>query len=179
MIALHQLFAGLSQTNEHYFRLNLLFTCFVSGNYIFVSQLRPFWIKRWLPPCSSSRLYSVPRYCRVAAVDTILFQPVLACTSSSIFPICLSWHGPSISALIGLPVRLLPDGTVFVVYLPTISWSRLFTCPNHRNLVFLHLSVMLSWFSLSLVLPFLSWSLSVWPIYTSSSLSLPVSSFGS
>ena len=172
--------AGLSQINEHYFRLNLLFTCFVSGNYIFVSQLRPFWIKRWLPPCSSSRLYSVPLYCRVAAVDTILFQPVLACTSSSIFTIyIMSQLTRSIHLCFGLPVLLLPDGTVFVVYLPTISWSRLFTCPNHRNLVFLHLSVMFSWFSLSLVLPFLSWSLSVWPIYTSSSLSLPVSSFGS
>ena len=42
-------------------------------------------------------------------------------------------------------------------------WSRLFTWPNHLSHAFLHLSVILSTFSLSLVFSFLTWSLSVWP----------------
>ena len=43
------------------------------------------------------------------------------------------------------------------------SWSRLFTWSNHLSLGFLHLSVMFSTFSLSLMSSFLTWSLSVWP----------------
>ena len=49
------------------------------------------------------------------------------------------------------------------IFLPMYSWSRLLTCPNHLNLAFLHLSVMFSTFSLSLMLSFLTRSLSVWP----------------
>ena len=49
------------------------------------------------------------------------------------------------------------------VLLPTYSWSRLFTWPNHLSIAFLHLSVMFSTFSISLPLWFLTWSLSVWP----------------
>ena len=48
-------------------------------------------------------------------------------------------------------------------FLPTYSWSRLLTCPNHLSIAFLHLSVMVSTLSLSLILSFLIWSLSVWP----------------
>ena len=54
-------------------------------------------------------------------------------------------------------------GTISRVFLPTYSWSRLFTWPKHPSLAFLHLSVILSTFSLALVLSFLMWSLSVWP----------------
>ena len=43
------------------------------------------------------------------------------------------------------------------------SWSRLFTWPNHLSLAFLHLSVMFSTFSLSLMSSFFTWFLSVWP----------------
>ena len=43
------------------------------------------------------------------------------------------------------------------------SWACLFTRPNHASLNFLHLSVIFSTSSLSLVLSFLTWSLSVWP----------------
>ena len=60
----------------------------------------------------------------------------------------------SIHLCFGLPLprRLLPCGTISVVDLPTISWSRLFTCPHHLSLVFLHLHVMFSSFSISLML---------------------------
>ena len=47
---------------------------------------------------------------------------------------------------------LFPGGTISGVFLPTYSWSRLFTCPNHLSLAFLHLSVIFSTFSLSLML---------------------------
>ena len=49
------------------------------------------------------------------------------------------------------------------VFLPTYSWSRLLTCPNHLNHAFLHLSAMFSTLSLSLMPTVLTWSLSVWP----------------
>ena len=39
------------------------------------------------------------------------------------------------------PSLLLPGGTISRVFLPTYSWSRLFTWPNHLSLAFLHLSV--------------------------------------
>ena len=42
------------------------------------------------------------------------------------------------------------------------SWSPLFTWPNHLSRAFLHRSVILSTFSLSLKFSFLTWSLSVW-----------------
>ena len=44
-----------------------------------------------------------------------------------------------------------------------VTWSRLFTWPNHLNRAFLHLSAILSTFSLSLMFSFLTWSLSMWP----------------
>ena len=73
-------------------------------------------------------------------VDTILLQPVLAGTSSSIFPIYLtSQLTQSIHLRFGLPLLLLPGGTVCVVYLPTLYWSRLSACPNQHNLICLHL----------------------------------------
>ena len=65
------------------------------------------------------------------------------------------------------------------VCIPTWSWSLLLTCPNQLRLPFLHLSVMFSTSSLSLMLAFLTRSLSVWPFYINilfSSLSLPLSS---
>ena len=37
------------------------------------------------------------------------------------------------------------------------------SCPNHLSIAFLHLSVIFSTFSLSQMLSFLTWSLSVWP----------------
>ena len=69
-------------------------------------------------------------------------------------------------------------------HLQSLSSDVFFTCPNHLSLAFLHLSVIFSTFSLSLMSSFLTWSLSVWPhvhlhIRTSSFLSFPVSSCGS
>ena len=90
-----------------------------------------------------------------SAVDTILIQPALACTSSFIVPLTLMFrltHAIHLCFGLPLPRRLLPCGTIYVVDLATISWSRLFTCPNHLSLVFLHLPVMFSSFSLSLML---------------------------
>ena len=69
----------------------------------------------------------------------------------------------SIHLCFGLPRFLLPGGTISSVFLPTYSLSRLFTWPNHLSRAFLHLSAILSTFSLSLMLSFLTWSLSVWP----------------
>ena len=80
-------------------------------------------------------------------------------------------HGPSFVVLIALmsqstqsihlcfslPLFLLPGGTTSRVFRPTYSWSRLFTCPNHLGLAFLHISVIFSTFSLSLELSFLTW----------------------
>ena len=43
------------------------------------------------------------------------------------------------------------------------SRGRLFTWPNHLSLAFLHLFVIFSTFSLSLMLSFLTWTLSMWP----------------
>ena len=73
---------------------------------------------------------------------------------------CLGWF---IHLCFWLPPFLLPGGTISRVFLPTYSWSRLLTSPNHLSLAFLHLSVMFSTFSLSLMSSFLTWSLSVWP----------------
>ena len=53
----------------------------------------------------------------------------------------------SIYLCFGLPLLLLPGGTISVVYQPTISWSRLFPCPTHLSLFFLHLSVIFCSFS--------------------------------
>ena len=48
-------------------------------------------------------------------------------------------------------------------HLQSLSWSRLFTWPNHTSRAFLHLSAILSTFSLSLMFSFLTWYLIVWP----------------
>ena len=63
----------------------------------------------------------------------------------------------SIHLCFGLPLFLLPGGTISRV------WSGLFTWPNHLGLAFLHLSEMFSSFSLSLMSSFLTWSLILWP----------------
>ena len=102
--------------------------------------------------------------CGVAVADTILQQPVLSLTSSFIVPMALmSQLTQSIHLCFGLPRFLLPGGIISRVFLPTYSWSRLLTYPNHLNFAFLHLSVIFSTLSLSLMSSFLTWSLSVWP----------------
>ena len=63
----------------------------------------------------------------------------------------------------GRPLFLLPGGTMSRVFLPTYSWFRPYTCPNHLVIAFLYLFVILSTSCISLVLSFLAWSLSVWP----------------
>ena len=63
----------------------------------------------------------------------------------------------------GRPVFLLPGGAISRVFLPTYSWSRLFTCPKHLSIAFLYLSVIFSTSCISLVESFLAWYLSVWP----------------
>ena len=58
---------------------------------------------------------------------------------------------------------ILPGGTISRVFLPTYSWSSLFTCPNHLSFAFMYISVIFSTSSLSLMLSFLTWSVIVWP----------------
>ena len=73
--------------------------------------------------------------------------------------LCMSRLTQSINLCFGLPLFLLPGGTISRVFLPTYSWSRLFTWPNYISLAFLHLSVMFSTFSFFLMSSFLTWSL--------------------
>ena len=110
---------------------------------------------------SSSRSHSA----MIAAADTILLQPVLSWTSSFVVPMALmSRLTQYIHLCFGLPLFLFPGGTICRVFLPTYCWSRLFTC-----IAFMHLSVMFSTFSLSMMSSFLTWSLSgLMPICTSS-----------
>ena len=85
-------------------------------------------------------------------------------TSSFVVPMVLmSRLTQSIHLFFGLHRFRLPGGTISRVFLPTYSWSRLLKCPNHLSLAFLHLSVMFSTLSLSLISSLLTWSLSVWP----------------
>ena len=65
----------------------------------------------------------------------------------------------SIHLCFGLLLFLLQGGTIYRVFLPTYSLSRLFTWPNHLSLAFLHLFVMFSTFSMSLMSSFLTWFL--------------------
>ena len=67
----------------------------------------------------------------------------------------------SIHLCFGLPLFLLPGGTISRVVLPTYSWSRLFTWLNDLSHAFLYLSAMFSTSSLSLMSSFLTWSLLV------------------
>ena len=58
---------------------------------------------------------------------TILLQPVLTWTSSSVIPIALiSRLTQSFHLCFGLPLLLLPGCTISNLCLPTLSWSRLF-----------------------------------------------------
>ena len=87
-------------------------------------------------------LLAAPLSCGVAAADTILLQSVLSWTSSFVIPMALmSRLTQSIHLWFGLPLLLLPGGTISRVFLPTYSWSRLFACPNQPSLASLHLSV--------------------------------------
>ena len=102
-------------------------------------------------------LLSLPVNCGVTVADTILLQPVLSWTSSSGIPIDLITrltHATHLCFVISL--LILPGGTISSVCLLALSLSRLFACPNHLGLAFLHLSVIFSTFSLSLMLSFLT-----------------------
>ena len=69
----------------------------------------------------------LPLGCGVAAADTILLQPVLSWTLSFVVPMALvSRLTQSIHLCFGLPLFLLPGGTISRVFLPTYSWSRLY-----------------------------------------------------
>ena len=112
--------------------------------------------------------WPLPLNCGVAAADTILLRPVLSRTSYFVVPMALmSRLTQSNHLCFGLPSFLLPGGrpTISCVFLTTysISWSRIFTCPNRPNFAFLHLSVIFYTFSLSLMSVCVTWSLSVWP----------------
>ena len=63
----------------------------------------------------------------------------------------------------GLHCFLLPGGTISRFFRPTYSWYRPSTCANHNSLAFLHLSVMFSTLSISLMSSCLTWSRSVKP----------------
>ena len=101
----------------------------------------------------------------------IFFCPTVFCC-----PIALmSRLTQSVHLCFGLPP--LPGGTISRAFLPTYSRSRLFTCPYHLSLAFLHLSAMFSFrraidrshglfkhdACLSLMLSFLTQSPSVLP----------------
>ena len=113
---------------------------------------------------SSSSSMPLRLCCGVAAADTILLQPVMSWTSSFVVPMALmSQLTQSIHLCFGIPRFRLPGGTISRVFLPPLSWSRLFTWANHLSRAFLHLYAILSTFSLSLMFSFLTWCLSVWP----------------
>ena len=66
-------------------------------------------------------------------------------TSSSVVPIALmSLLTQSTHLCFGVPLLLLPGGTISRVVPPTYSCSRFFTCPNHLNLALMQLSVIFS-----------------------------------
>ena len=107
--------------------------------------------------------YPILHNCGVDAADTFRLQLILSWTSSSVIWIAFMFLlTQSINLCYGLPL-LVPGGTFCSVCFPKYSCSRLFTCPNHFSLAFLHLSVMFSTFSLSLMSSFLTLYLSVWP----------------
>ena len=115
----------------------------------------------------------------------ILLQPVLSCTSSFVVPMALmSRLTKFIHLRFSLPHLLLAAGTISSVFrhiFGLVSGPGFFTCQNHLSLAFLHLSVIFSTFSLSLMSSFLTLFSSCvgMPLdYTSSYLSLPVSSLG-
>ena len=87
-------------------------------------------------------LRTLPLNCGVAVADTILLQRILSWTSSSAVPTALiSGLTQSIHLCFGLSLFLLPQGTMSSISLPSYSWSRLFTCPNHLSIAYLHLSL--------------------------------------
>ena len=115
--------------------------------------------------------------------DISIIQPVLSRSSSWVVPIVImSQLTQPIHICFGLTLLFLPGGTIFNVFLPTYSLSsRLSTCPNHVNIAFQHPSGIFSTFSITLMSSFLDGLLVCgrMTIYTSVSLSLPVSSRGS
>ena len=117
-------------------------------------------------------LLSLPVNCGVTVADTILLLPVLSWTSSTVVPIALITRlTQSIHLCFVIFLLILPGGTISSVCHLTLAWSHLFTCPNHLSLAFMHLSVLFPTSSLSLMLPFLKCSCSVW-LATRSYLSL-------
>ena len=91
-------------------------------------------------------LLAAPTWLWVTAAETILLQPVLSWTSSFVVPMALkSRLTQSIHLCFGIPLFLLPGGTISRVFLPTYSWSRLST------------------FSFFVMSSFLTWYISVWP----------------
>ena len=80
-------------------------------------------------------LFILNNFCWVAAADTILLQPVLSWTSSFVVPIALMPQlTQSLHLCLGLPLLLLPGGTISRIFLLTYSWSHLFTCLNYFSL---------------------------------------------
>ena len=106
--------------------------------------------------CNSS-CRGLSHYRGLAVADTSLIQPLLPCSSSSVARIALvSLLTRSIHLRCDRTLLLLPGCTISNVCLPTKPWCRLFTSPNLLSLTFPYLSVLLSTFSLSLMLSFLT-----------------------
>ena len=134
---------------------------------------------------SSSRSYLV-----VGSLRRIQFSSSKFCHGLHLSSIALiSRLTQSIHLCFRLPLFLLPGVIISRVFLPTHSWARLFTWPTHLSimhlsLAVLHLSVMFSTSSLSLMSSFLINYYGIlvcgrMPVCTSSYLSQPVSSHGS
>ena len=70
-------------------------------------------------------------------MDTILLQPFLSWTSSFVVPMALMSRLTQSIHLFSVLLLLFPGGTFSSVFLPTYSWSRVFTCSNLVGLVFL------------------------------------------
>ena len=71
----------------------------------------------------------------------------------------VSVDSPSNSASVFLAFFSHPGATISRVFLPALSWSRLFTWPTHVSLAFLYIYVILSTDSRSLMSSFLTWYL--------------------
>ncbi|MBN3293175.1 UIF factor, partial [Polypterus senegalus] len=87
--------------------------------------------------------YSIQRYVCPSIVpqQIIFFHTFLSSASCYITPItCMSSLTTSINLLLGLPLFLLPDSSIFNILFPIYPASLFCTCPNQLNLASLTLS---------------------------------------
>ena len=115
----------------------------------------------YMTPYTHVFFKSFPLNCGFAAAETILLQPVLSWTSYFVVPIVVSrlpQSNGTASIFLAFFSQVVPSPESFLRRIIGLVSSR----PNHLSLAFLYLCVIFSTFSLSLVLSFLTSSLSVW-----------------